>query len=164
MRDWDPNVLPETTKADILSALEAWRAVSIAYAQIKSALFDLVWKLCSLPDYGRKVERVELSGGGRRAALRNLALTDGPLSVHRNHVLELLGWLDRYEQELDLLTTSAIEVRVRRSGQISLLFEMVRDRRRLTTDGLRSRAKELSRVLQFGAGVLRDVRRQVEAH
>jgi hypothetical protein len=151
-------------KADILSALEAWRTVRLAYAQLKSAVFDLVGKLGGLPAYGQIGARVDTGDSGRRAALREMVLVDGPFSAHRKHVLGILEWLDSNEQELDVLATGFIEVREQTSGQISFFFELYRERRRLSPDELRSRARDISRVLKFGASVLRSVRRQLEAH
>lgn len=149
-RDWDSDAIPDHTRADILSALMAHRSTRLSYAELNSCVRDILRDTIHLPSFG-------VSDRERRDALRELVLAEDSLANHRKPVLTLLDWLGDAEQELELLSTGFIEVREHASGQVSLTFQLYRQRRRLGTEELRSRATDLTRVLKFGTTVLRGV-------
>jgi hypothetical protein len=163
-RDWSPDTLSDSTKADILSALDARWATWLAYAQVKSAIFDLVWSADKSTAYRALTRPAPMCDSDRRAVLRKMAHAPGRLAASQHRILDIISWLDDSEEELDLFVGGFIEVRHKRSGDVSILFQTWRQRRRLTTDEVRSRGCELCRDLTDARDVLQGATQLVAAH
>jgi len=96
----------------------------------------------------------------QRGAPRYLRSDNGPEFVSK----AILEWLERIEAELDRFASGFVEVRHKKSGEITITFELGRQRQRSSTEEVRSCARRFCRALTDARDQLQSAKRKLEAH
>lgn len=114
-REWDPESLPQQAKDELLSTLEARWAVCVAY-----------WHL-------------QAHGSLEQAVARTLELDRMPLTAESKPLTELESGI---ASKLDLVANAGLVVRLKKSGRITLVFELYGKRLVVSAKDLRTLARQ----------------------
>jgi hypothetical protein len=161
-RGWSPERLPESTREDIVSALEARWSTHVAHAQLKSAVFDILWRARKAEAYAPVLNAPPVTDHDKLQLLQQLADAPGPLASFRSEIREVVSWLHTTAPDLQAFSDGWVEVREDRRGAIKITLLRHRRRQRLSCAQFRQRAAEFSEALRLATETLRKASQNIE--